>query len=167
MKKFLLRNMWLILLISFFSILLLPNNLYAQDDLEVDGFNIMPELSDDEISDVNEAITKVWFKWWMVQETYREIAAHPGFTTSEQLASWIMNRDTIVNYLIFFVQFLSQIWLVVWTVFIMYAGYKYMFSAFGKGGVSSKIIINAIIWVLIVIFSYAIMRILTSIIWLT
>lgn len=165
MKKFLLKNMWIILLISFFSILLLPNNLYAQDNLEVDGFNIMPELKDDELKKINSQIDAIWSEWWHVWDHYNDEASR--MKTSEQLASWIMNRNTIMNYLIFFVQFLSQIWLVVWAVFIMYAGYKYMFSAFGKGGVSSKIIVNAIIWVLIVIFSYAIMRILTSIIWLT
>jgi len=165
MKKFLLRNMWLILIISFFSILLLPNNLYAQNDLEVDGFNIMPELNDDELWEVNNQINIVWSKWWEVWKNYNNAAS--WLSTSKQLASWIMNRNTIMNYLIFFVQFLSQIWLVVWAVFIMYAGYKYMFSAFGKGGVSSKIIVNAIVWVLIIIFSYAIMRILTSVIWLT
>lgn len=157
--------MWLILLISFFNILILPNNLYAQGDLEVDGFNIMPELNDDELWKINSQIDAIWSEWWHVWDHYNDEASR--MKTSEQLASWIMNRDTIMNYLIFFVQFLSQIWLVVWTVFIMYAGYKYMLSAFGKGGVSSKIIVNAIVWVLIIIFSYAIMRILTSVIWLT
>lgn len=165
MKKFLSKNIWLILIILIFGIFLLPNNIYAQNDLEVDGFNIMPELDEDEMANVNNQIEIVWSKWWEVWNNYNKAASE--MKTSEQLASWIMNRDTIMNYLIFFVQFLSQIWLVVWTVFIMYAGYKYMLSAFGKGGVSSKIIINAIIWVLIIIFSYAIMRILTSIIWLT
>jgi hypothetical protein len=165
MKKFLSKNMRIILLISIFSIVLIPNNLYANDDLEVDGFNIMPELDDNELWKINDQIKTIWSEAWHVMDHYNEEASN--MKTSEQLASWVMNRDTIMNYLIFFVQFLSQIWLVVWTVFIMYAGYKYMLSAFGKGGVSSKIIVNAIIWVLIIIFSYAIMRILTSFIWLT
>ena len=165
MKKFLSRNIWIILFIPLFMIFVLPNNLYAWNDLEVDGFNIMPELDDSEIAEINGKIDTIWSEWWHVWDHYNDEASR--MKTSQQLATWIMNRDTIMNYLIFFVQFLSQLWLVVWTVFIMYAWYKYMLSAFGKGGVSSKIIINAIIWVLIVIFSYAIMRILTSFVWLT
>lgn len=159
--------MWLTIFTLIFSIFSLSINTSIADDLVVDGFNIIPELSDDEISDVNDAITKIWFKWWMVQETYREIAAHPGFTTSEQLASWIMNRDTIMNYLVFVIKFLSQLWLLVWTIFIIYAWYKYMVSVFESWKTPSSTIKNAIIWVLIIIFSYAIMRILTSIVWLT
>jgi hypothetical protein len=93
--------------------------------------------------------------------------AHEDLSFSERRAGWILEIDDIMNYMVHIVQFLSQLGLVIWTIFIMYAGYKYMLSAFGKGGVSSKIIVNAIVWVLIIIFSYAIMRILTSVIWLT
>jgi hypothetical protein len=72
-----------------------------------------------------------------------------------------------MNYMVHIIQFLSQLGLVVWTIFIMYAGYKYIISVLNSQKTPSSTIKNAIIWILIIIFSYAIMRILTSFIWLT
>lgn len=166
MKKILSRNTWLILLITIFSIFILPNNnVYADDNLEVDGFNIMPVLDEKEIKEVNDSISKVWSKWWEVWNNYNNAAAE--LSTTQQITSGIMNRNTIMNYLVFFIKFISQLWLVIWTVFIIYAWYKYMLSVFTNKGATKQIITNAIIWVLIIIFSYAIMRIFTSLIWLT
>ena len=165
MKKILLKNVRLIATIFILSIFLLPTNTYASD-LEVDGFNIIPELTEPEIVEANKKIEAIWTSWWHVMENYRDAAEE--LTVKQQVATWIMNRDTITQYLIFVVKFLSQLWLVVWTIFIIYAGYKYMVSVFVGGKWATKdTILNAIIWVTIVIFSYAIMRILTSFIWLT
>ena len=165
MKKFL-RNIRLILFISFFAVLLAPNNIcLAQDDLTVNGFDIIPELNEEEIGEINEKIKRIWSEWWHVWDHYNDEASQ--LSTSKQIASWIMNRDTIMNYLIFVVQFLSQLWLVVWAVFIIYAWYNYMLSVFKWWQTPTTTIKNAILWVLVVIFSYAIMRVLTSLIWLT
>ena len=131
-------------------------------DLEVDWFNILPELTEWEITGVNEKITEIWQEWWKVWEKYNKVAS--GMTTSEQVASWIMNWDTIMNYLVFVVQFLSQLWITVGVVFIMYAWYKYMLSVFDGKGLPTSTVKNAIIWVALVIFSYAIFKILTSLI---
>jgi len=144
-------------------IILFPNNVHAQDDLE--WFNILPELSDEAIDDINEQIYKIWYEWGHVWENYNDTASK--IETSKQVASWIMNWNTIMNYLVFIVKFLSQLWLVVWFWFIMYAWYKYMLSVFEWGKTPTSTIKNAIIWIIIVIFSYAIMRTLTSIIWIS
>ena len=136
-------------------------------DLEVDGFNIMPKLEEDEVGDVNQKIEEIWEVWWNVWNKYNEIASSEGFTTSKQVASWIMNRDTIMNYLVFIVQFMSQLWLFVGVGFIMYAWYKYMLSVFNGWKLPTETVKNAIIWVVIVIFSYAIMKTLTSFIWIS
>lgn len=165
MKK-IIKKIWIISVILGLSVLLLPNQIsIAEDDLSVEGFNIIPELDEDQIANVNAAISGVWAQWWEVRKEYNIKAGK--LKTSEQLASWIMNRDTIMNYLVFVIQFLSQLWLLVWVIFIMYAWYKYMVSVFESWKTPSSTIKNAIIWVLIIIFSYAIMRIFTSIIWLT
>lgn len=165
MKKFI-KKFWVVSVIFSFSILLLPTQIsIAENDLSVDGFNIMPELDEDEIATANQQIKDVWADWWQVWKNYNKIASENS--TSLQLATWIMNRDTILNYIVFVIQFLSQLWLLVWVIFIMYAWYKYMVSVFESWKTPSSTIKNAIIWVLIIIFSYAIMRILTSIIWLT
>ena len=158
--------MWLTIFTLIFSIFSLSINTSIADDLVVDGFNIIPELSDDETKEANEKIDEIWKVWWHVMEKYRQVASN-DFNTSQQLATWVMNRDTLMNYLVFVIKFLSQLWLLVWTIFIIYAWYKYMVSVFESWKTPSSTIKNAIIWVLIIIFSYAIMRILTSIVWLT
>lgn len=135
---------------------------YAQS---IDGIQIIPELEGDELTKVQQATQRIWQTWWNVMDTYN--AEAEKLTTEQQLASWIMNRDTIVNYLVYVIKFLSQIWLVVWVVFIMYAWYRYMISVFNGWKTPSTTIKNAIIWVIIVIFSYAIMKTLTSLVWLS
>ncbi len=136
------------------------------NELDVNWFDIMPKLTPEEMTDVNKKIEEIWEVPWHVREKYNKYASS-GMSTSQQLASWIMNRDTIMNYIVFIVKFLSQLWLLVWAWFIMYAWYKYMISVFNWWKTTNSTLKNAIIWVIIVIFSYAIMRILTSIIWLT
>ena len=161
-KKFWIVSTLLILSTTFFSY----KAFAAGDDLDVDWFNIIPELTEEEIKEWNEIITEIWQTWWKVMDNYRKKANE--LPTKKQVAYWIMNRNTIMNYIVFVIQFLSQLWLVVWWWFIMYAWYKYMISVFEWWkGTPSSTVKNAIIWIIIVIFSYAIMRTLTSIIWLT
>jgi len=156
------KAIWIILLLGLFF---LPNNNLYASDLEVDWFNIIPELTWWQIDKIDKAIEEIWATWWNVWKKYNENA--DKLSTSEQIGSGIMNRNTIMNYLVFIVQFLSQLWLVVWAIFIMYAWYKYMTSIFAGWKTPSSTVKNAIIGVIIVIFSYAIMRVLTSFIWLT
>ena len=163
MKKKL--TIWIITSIFTIPLACFPMFTNADSDLDVDWFEIMPKLSWWQITEVNEAIKEIWGKGWEVWKTYNSKA--DKLKTSEQIASWIMNRDTLMNYLVFIVQFLSQLWILVWACFIMYAWYKYMLSVFSWWKTASSTLKNAIIGVIIVIFSYAIMRILTSIIWLT
>lgn len=161
MKKMIRRKKWFLMAFSFcaFAFSFCVN---AQD---IKGIQIIPELEGDDLTQVQEAIDEIGKTWWQVMDTYREKAAN--LTTEQQLASWIMDWDTIVNYLVYVVKFLSQLWLVVWVVFIMYAWYKYMVSVFTGWKTPTSTIKNAIIWVIIVIFSYAIMRILTSLVGLS
>lgn len=168
MKKNVSKKIWLIITSFYiFCTILIPNNIKADNDLEVDWFNILPELTESEISWINKKIEDIWQTWWHVREKYNDYAS--GMSTSDKIASWIMDWDTIMDYIVFLINFLSQLWITVWVVFIMFAWYKYMVSVFDwwKAWNSSSIVKNAIIWVVIVIFSYAIMRILTSVIWLT
>lgn len=169
---------FILVVMLFLSFLSMPYLVLAQDvdeeqpeqkqttssDLEVDGFNIIPELDEKEITTVNDAITDIWTGGWQVWNKYNQYASE--MTTSQQLASWIMNRDTIMDYLVFVVQFISQLWLTVGVIFIMYAWYEYMLSVFKGWKAPSDMVKNAIIGVIIVIFSYAILRILTAAIWI-
>ena len=75
-----------------------------------------------------------------------------------------MDRDVIIDYLKFVVKFLSEAWLAVWVIFIMLAWYKYMIAVFNWLKAPTGTIKNAIIWVIIIIFSYAILKTLTSLV---
>jgi len=164
-----LKKIWLLsILVISLSLLYLPGNASSDNggnDLDVKWFNILPELKDDQITKIEEAIDKIGKSWWKVMESYIEAAS--GFSTSEKIASWIMDWSTITDYLEFIVKFLSQLGLVVWAGFIMFAWYKYMVSVFSGWKVPNETIKNAIIWILIVIFSYAIMKTLTSLVGIT
>lgn len=163
MKRKIIKKIWIFIVLSIFSFFILPNITNAGDDeIPIDGFNIIPELESWEVEEIWKNVEEIWKNPWKVWDKYNEIAASDNFTTSQQLSSWIMNRDTILNYLTFIIKFLSQLWLLVWTIFIMIAWYKYVVSLFNWWKVPSESVKNAIIWIIIVIFSYAIMRILTS-----
>ena len=131
--------------------------------VKADNLVIMEELTDEEMEHTNRRIKFLWSNSW-VRDNYQK--AHDDLNFWERMAGWILYIDDIMNYLVFVVQFLGQLWLVVWTIFIIYAWYKYMLSIFRWWETPSSTVKNAIIWVIIVIFSYAIMRILTSLIWL-
>ena len=168
MKRKTLKKIWIMAIFGLFSLTSFYHvnaDQQTVNDLEVDWFNIMPELTEGEISDIDKKIEIIWSEWWYVWDHYNDEATR--LTTSQQVASWIMNWDTIMNYLVFIVQFLSQLGLVVWAVFIMIAWYKYAVSLFQWWKTPSSTVKNAIIGILIVIFSFAIMRTLTSFIWLT
>ena len=125
-------------------------------------FEIIPES---EVSDskVWEAVEKVWkAQNWVWKEYNSQASELPLWW---QFASWIMNWDTILNYAVYLVKFLFQLWLFVGAVMIVYAWYLYTLWAFtseGKANEGKTAIKLAIIGTLVVLFSYAIMKILTS-----
>ncbi|MEI7562312.1 MAG: hypothetical protein WCJ39_00930 [bacterium] len=81
----------------------------------------------------------------------------------EQMASGVMTRNTLLDYIVYVVSFLSQIGLLIGGIMIIYAGYLYATEIFGgKPAEGKKAITNAIIGVLVISFSYAIMKLLTS-----
>ena len=77
-------------------------------------------------------------------------------------ATGILSWECIIEYIVYIIKFISQVWLLVWVVMIIYAGYKYATAVFTGKTPSSDIIKDAIIWVLVVIFAYAIIKVLTA-----
>lgn len=168
MTKKLFIKIWTISLLSTFLFIWFSNQTVIasnDNDIKVEWLNILPNVDEKDINDINEKINTVWSEWWHVWDNYNEAAS--GMKTSEQIISWIMTRDTIMNYLVFVIKFLSQAGITVWALFIMYAGYQYMTSVLSNSKPDNKMIKNAIVWILIVIFSFAIMKALTSIAWLS
>lgn len=84
-----------------------------------------------------------------------------GAGLGNMLASGIVTWDTILLLLTRLVEFISNAALVVWSAMFIYAWYLYIMSSFSSDNTTqaNKAIKNALIWVVIVIFSYAIQKI--------
>lgn len=132
---------------------------------------IAPSFAQD-ITIIPETKQDVWWivnsvgEGWKVWDNYNKEA--DKLQNSEdlwaQMASGIFTWETILDYLVYVIKFLSQAGLFVGACFIIYAGYIYGSSALtGKDPSAGKTAIkNAIIGVLVVTFSYAIMKIVTA-----
>lgn len=138
---------------------IVPINTFAQTN---NDYEIIPEATDP--SAVIQAVSGVGAKGGSVWDVYNKEATAMSGKVGDQLASGIMTWDTLLDYIVYLVRFLSQIGIVIGVVMIIYAGYLYATSVFSSGnmGKGKTAIINAIIGVLIVTFSYAIMKLLTS-----
>mgnify|MGYP003426113770 FL=1 len=53
-----------------------------------------------------------------------------GRSVGDQLASGIMSRDTLLDYLVYLIRFISQIGILIGAVQIIIAGYKYAVAVF-------------------------------------
>ncbi len=123
--------------------------------------NLSQSLSEKEIKEVNRRIDFIWSNPWDVNTNI--ISGSNNLSFRGKFTSWIINRDFFIEYLIHVVKILSQLWFVAWAIFIIIAGYKYMLSVFNWWKADSRIVKNAIIWVIIIIFSYAILKFFTAI----
>ena len=126
------------------------------------NLEIIPK-SDNEAG-VIQAVDNVAASWWHVRDVYNQEAKKMAWKVGDQLASWIMTRDTLLDYVVYLIKFLSQVWLVIWTAMILYAWYLYATTIFWSWDATKwkKAIKDAIIWVVVIIFSYAIMKLLIS-----
>ena len=138
--------------------------------VQAQEFHIIPELDKPkqvkaDVKSVGDVYKKgsesdsVW-------DRYKELSNGKGSekrTLGDKLASWIMSWDTLLDYVVYLIRFLSQIGLLIGAVMIIYAGYQYattiMWGDASKGKTSVK---YAIIWVVVIWFSYAIIRVLTN-----
>lgn len=152
MKKFL-------LLIIMFQLCIPSIIVFAQTP---NDYEIIPEATNQDT--VNGAVKAVGDNWGNVRDTYNQKASDMKNSIGDQMASGIMTRDTLLDYVVYLVRFLSQIGIVIGVVMIIYAGYLYASSIFSQSNMSKgkTALTNAIIGVLVVVFSYAIMKLLTS-----
>lgn len=118
------------------------------------------------------SIVQAVAKWqWTVNERYNEKAAEiakalKGWRADvwKAFETWVINRDTIMAYIVYLMRFINQLGLLIWGIMILYAGYQYAWTIFkfwdatkGKNAIK-----NATIWILIIVFSYAIWKWLES-----
>ena len=155
MKKSLI---WIFITLLFGFNILLP--VLAQTT--TNDFEIIPKTTDQNA--VNKAVETVGKDWGNVRNNYNQEAEKMNGNVGDQIASGIMTRDTLLDYVVYLVRFLSQIGIVIGVVMIIYAGYLYASSVFSPSNMSKgkAALTNAIIGVLVIAFSYAIMKLLTS-----
>lgn len=150
----------------------------ATNSTSNEGFFIIPKWSDyvgtwiienweTRAKTTLDAVKRVAEPWsWdantTLWERYNDEAENMRNDVWQQFATWIMNWDTLINYTVYLVRFLSQISLVIWAAMFIYAGYTYAMWVFNwHASKWTEYIKSAIIWIVVVIFSYAIIRILT------
>jgi len=138
---------------------MVPIHSFAQTP---NDFEIIPKASSG--GGVDAAVNAVGSSWWNVRDTYNAQAIAMSGKVGDQIASGIMTRDTLLDYVVYLVRFLSQIGIFIGVMMIIYAGYLYASSVFSQSNMSKgkSAITNAIIGVLVIAFSYAIMKLLTS-----
>lgn len=69
----------------------------------------------------------------------------------------VMNWDILLSYVAYVIRFINQLWILIWSIMILYAGYQYATSIFWwKVSNWNNAIKNAIVWIIVIVFSYAI-----------
>jgi hypothetical protein len=123
------------------------------------GFQLIPEVGDKKIQDTYDTLVKKNNgNKHQFRDKYNQTAT--GLNVNEQLATWVMNWDTIIAYGSIVITFISNLGLVVGAWFIIYSGYQYAMSAFGTKEDNGKAIKNAFIGIAVIATSYGIFRLL-------
>jgi len=129
------------------------------------NFHILPELTGTQnMSDLNTVIGDIWQTPGSVMDKYREAASGNNLSFTQKMAGGIMSRNTLLEYIAYLIKFVSQLGLVIGALMIIYAWYQYATNIFtGKGENEGKNSIKrAIIGVVVISFSYAIMKFFTA-----
>ncbi len=158
----------IILFVNIFSTLI-----FAQQD-----FEIIPEWSDPNAlnwkskeTDLWNVVKEVWTRRDWSKETvwdrYNKKADSMKNDTWNQMATWIMNWDTILNYIKYLWNFLTTVWIVIAAWMFIYAGYLYAMNIYQSDWTTkwNKAIHWAIVWLLIIVFSFAIVKLLINMFW--
>lgn len=148
----------------FFLVSIFVTVTYAKTYAETNDFYILPETEEDPTVSV-EKISNSGGNVW---DTYDDEAYKLGGAETnqknlgQQMASGIMTRDTLIDYVVYALRFMSQMGLIIGACMFIYSWYTYASHAIhGEPGNAKGAIPDAIIGICIIIFSYAIMKILT------
>lgn len=165
----------------FFCLWLNVFHVNAADAAKENPFVLIPKAQNDEFADDVDNLTDLKTKesknfresYNSTAEKYLNAQGNNKSSTRfwcdlwSMLASGIITRDTILCFLIRVVKFVANMALVVWAAMIIYAWYLYTITAITGSNVdetshANDAIKNAAIGITIVIFSYAIQRIVTQ-----
>lgn len=126
--------------------------------LAADDIAIIPEWNTSWNTTIAAEKVKEVSSWGNVWKIYRRIVDEEDMSVWDQLASGIMNRDTILNYCVYIAKFLWEIALLAWAVAIIFLWYKKITKNIFWD--TPKWILLVIIWLLIIIFAYAIIKLI-------
>lgn len=105
-------------------------------------------------------VEKIWKDdWRSVNDRYNEEASKILTWWDIWLAfeTGVMNWDILLSYVAYVIRFINQLGILIWSIMILYAGYQYATSIFWWNVSNWKNAIkNAIIWIIVIVFSYAI-----------
>jgi hypothetical protein len=104
------------------------------------------------------ACTKIQGK--TVRDRYNKVANNSSL--GDQFATGIFSWNWVLEYIVYIVKFISEAGILVGAWMIIVAWYKYASAVFTGQTPSMKDVGNAIKWVLVIIFAYAIIRALTA-----
>lgn len=146
--------------------------------LNTDPFSLIPEAVDQsystKVDKLTDPSTDEGKKFWNAYNAAGDAYANKDISSVEfgcdlwaMLASGIVTWDTVLCLLIRVVKFVANMALVVWSAMIIYAGYLYTITAISGASIdqtskANDAIKNAAIGIVIVIFSYALQRIVTQ-----
>lgn len=152
----LLMSAWTLLAFTIVAIIGVAPSVWAQNI----QFQIIPEA--EQRDQWPQSVQTIGEARGEVVETYNQEA--DKLALWDQFASGIMNWDTILDYASYLVKFLANLAMVIGSATVIYAGYLYVMSGYSgdKASQANAAIKYAIIGIMVVIFSYAIMRILIS-----
>jgi hypothetical protein len=157
-------KIWKILVTTSLILWTIPFYIFAVNEGTPNNLHIIPEASSDNDYD-DKATMIVEYVWngkekWNVIDRYNEYAKDIADDWDLWMAfkTWVMSRDTLLSYVVYLMRFLNQLGILIWAVMILYAWYQFAWTIFNywtpsKGKTAIK---NAIIWMLVIIFSYAI-----------
>lgn len=95
---------------------------------------------------------------WKVWDIYKDIVKNDNMSMADQIRSWIMGWDTILDYCAYLARFLGEVALLVWALAIIFLWYKRITkNVFWE---SPKGLTMVIIWLLVIIFAYVIIKII-------
>lgn len=153
------RKMYMFICLA--SVLALTHT-YASNSHPENNFFIIPKVQNS--GRVAEDVKYIGDKAGNVTNRYREISEKTWRSLAEQISSGVMSRDTLLQYVVYLIRFVSQIGILVGAIWIIIAGYKYAVAVFNGGDTSeaNDNIKNAIIGVVIIAMSYGFMKILTN-----
>ena len=131
--------------------------LWCSSAVFAQNLEVIPQATN--MTQVKQDVTDISSQGGHVRDNYNATLAKDR-SLSDKLASGVMDWSTILDYFARFVNYLSQLGIFIWACFIVYAGYVYATAVFGSWKVENgkTAIKNAILWVIIITFSYAIMK---------